>query len=86
MPFDLTTIIGVLAAICTTASYFPQLKKSWESGETGDLSLKMILFLMAGLGLWVVYGVLRTDAVIIIANCISLACLSVILTLKLRER
>lgn len=74
MPFDLTTIIGVLAAICTTASYFPQLKKSWESGETGDLSLKMILFLMAGLGLWVVYGVLRTDVVIIVANCIGLAC------------
>ena len=67
MPY-LETLIGAAAAFCTTVSYIPQLRKCWETGETGDLSLKMLLLLASGLGLWLVYGFLRADAVIIIAN------------------
>jgi uncharacterized protein with PQ loop repeat len=37
----MTTIIGLLAAFCTTISYFPQLKKCIDTGSAGDLSLKM---------------------------------------------
>ena len=83
MPY-LETLIGAAAAFCTTASYIPQLRKCWETGETGDLSLKMLLLLASGLGLWLVYGFLRADAVIIIANAISLALLGGILFFKVR--
>jgi MtN3 and saliva related transmembrane protein len=79
-----TTAVGVLAAICTTASYFPQLKKCWETKSAGDLSLIMFLILAGGIALWVVYGVLRSDPVIIIANAISLSCLCGILYFRLR--
>lgn len=82
---DMTTITGVLAACCTTASYFPQLKKCWETEETGDLSLGMFLTLFAGLSLWVVYGILRSDAVVLIANAVSLCLLAGILFFKIRE-
>jgi hypothetical protein len=37
---DTVTIIGLFAAFCTTISYFPQLKKCWQTGSAGDLSLK----------------------------------------------
>jgi hypothetical protein len=37
---DFTTLVGAAAALCTAISYLPQLKKSWETGETGDLSPK----------------------------------------------
>ncbi len=82
MPY-LETLTGAAAAICTTVSYIPQLKKAWVSGETGDLSLKMLLLLGAGLALWMAYGLMRADAVIIAANGISLTLLGVILYLKL---
>src|SRR4051812_14834178 len=82
---DMTTTTGVLAACCTTASYFPQLKKCWETEETGDLSLGMLLTLFAGLSLWIVYGVLRSDAVVLIANAVSLCFLAGILFFKIRE-
>jgi MtN3 and saliva related transmembrane protein len=82
---DAATVTGVLAACCTTASYFPQLKKCWETQETGDLSLGMFLTLFAGIALWVVYGVLRHDAVVLIANAISLCCLAGILYFKIKE-
>ena len=50
---NLTTLVGLAAAFCTTASYFPQLKKCWETGSAGDLSLKMFLILTTGIALWI---------------------------------
>lgn len=78
------TAIGALAALCTTVSYVPQVRKCWQSGKADDLSLKMFLLLTAGIALWVVYGFLRSDIVIIAANSISLCFLAVILYFKLR--
>jgi MtN3 and saliva related transmembrane protein len=83
---DFTTLIGLVAAFCTTVSYYPQLKKCWETGSAGDLSLKTFLTLATGVALWVVYGVLKSDLVIMIANAVSLALLFGILYFKLRER
>ena len=72
---DTATLAGGCAAFCTTISYFPQLKKCWETGETGDLSLLMLAVLTVGLALWVLYGFLRSDTVIVTANSISLVLL-----------
>jgi MtN3 and saliva related transmembrane protein len=77
------TVIGLAAAVCTTAANLPQLKKAWTTGQTDDISLKMLLLLACGLVLWVVYGVLQKDIVIILANAISLALLGGLVCLKL---
>jgi MtN3 and saliva related transmembrane protein len=79
------TGIGIAAAVCTTLSYVPQLRKAWSTGETDDISLKMLLTLSVGLLLWIVYGVFRKDLVIIAANGISLALLFCILYFKLKS-
>jgi MtN3 and saliva related transmembrane protein len=84
MPY-LETAIGAGAALCTTLSYVPQLRKSWATGETGDLSLDMLLLLACGLSLWIAYGATRDDWVIIAANGVSLALLACILYFKLRN-
>jgi MtN3 and saliva related transmembrane protein len=81
---DFTTLIGLAAAFCTTVSYYPQLKKCWATGSAGDLSLTMFITLSAGIGLWVVYGFLKSDFVIIIV--VSLGLLMGILYFKLRDR
>jgi MtN3 and saliva related transmembrane protein len=82
---DATTAIGSLAAVCTTVSYFPQLYKCWSTGSAGDLSLRMFLVLAAGIALWVLYGVMKGDVVIIGSNAVSLSLLAGILFFKLRE-
>jgi MtN3 and saliva related transmembrane protein len=74
-----------VAAFCTTVSYFPQLKKCWQTGHTGDLSLRMFSILAAGIAMWTLYGILKSDLVIIVANSVSLALLLGILYFKLRE-
>jgi MtN3 and saliva related transmembrane protein len=82
---DWTTVVGSVAAFCTTVSYAPQLYKCWQTGEAGDLSLKMFGILATGIALWVVYGFLKNDYVIVTANTVSLVLLAGILYFKLRE-
>ena len=79
-----STVIGLLAAVCTAAANFPQLRKAWLSRQTDDLSLKMLLLLASGLALWVAYGVIHEDIVIVLGNSISLAMVSALVYLKLR--
>ena len=79
------TFVGFVAAFCTTVSYIPQVKKCWQTGSTGDLSLKMLMTLAIGIALWVVYGVMKGDMVIIIANSVSLLLLFNLLFFKVRE-
>jgi MtN3 and saliva related transmembrane protein len=61
----------------------PQLKKAWTTGQTDDISMNMLLVLASGLALWVAYGVLKADIVIILANGISLTLIGGLLCLKI---
>jgi MtN3 and saliva related transmembrane protein len=80
------TLIGLAAAVCTTAANLPQLKKAWTTGQTDDLSLKTLLLFGSGLSLWIVYGVFQKDVIIILANGVSLMILGTILSLKLIQK
>jgi MtN3 and saliva related transmembrane protein len=50
-----------------------------------SISLKMFLTLAAGVALWSIYGFLKSDIVIVIANAVSFTLLMGILHFKLRE-
>ena len=65
----LITIIGLLAAALTSLSYIPQVKKALPAGSTDDISFKTLAVLAAGLALWIGYGILKGDFVIIVAEC-----------------
>jgi len=79
------TVVGLAAAVCTTGANLPQLKKAWTTGQTDDISLKMLLFFACGLALWVLYGVLQKDIIIILVNGVGLALLAALMYLKLRQ-
>jgi MtN3 and saliva related transmembrane protein len=81
-----TSGIGLLAAFCTTFSYIPQLRKCWQTQSAGDLSLKTFAVLATGVALWIVYGIVQNDTIIILANAVSFCLLLGILYFKLRER
>jgi MtN3 and saliva related transmembrane protein len=81
----LSTAIGLIAAFCTTVSYIPQVVKCWKTRKAGDISLKMLLTLATGLALWVSYGFINADWVIVGANAVSLLLLANLLLFKMRE-
>jgi MtN3 and saliva related transmembrane protein len=75
----------MLAAALTSLSYLPQLQKAKPRNSTSDLSLKMLVALSAGLCLWVVYGVLKDDWVIMLANSIGATLSLAVLGFKIRD-
>ena len=57
----MASIIGSLAAILTSLSYVPQVRKAWPRDTTSDLSLKTLAVLTLGFVLWIVYGAFVKD-------------------------
>lgn len=82
---NLVYAIGLLAAALTSLSYLPQVRKAFPRGATKDLSVKTLSVLASGLALWVVYGLLKGDSVIVIANVVGLSLVGILLALKLRD-
>jgi MtN3 and saliva related transmembrane protein len=82
---DFTSILGFAAAALTSLSYVPQVRKALPRGSTGDLSLKMLLALLAGLSLWIAYGVVIGDPIIITANAVGASLVGTVLGCKLRD-
>ncbi|MFH1445572.1 MAG: SemiSWEET transporter [Nanoarchaeota archaeon] len=74
-------LIGYIGATLTTFSYVAQLTKSLKTKSTGDLSLIMYIMVIEGCTLWLVYGILVMNWVIIGANSVSLLIISSILYL-----
>jgi MtN3 and saliva related transmembrane protein len=68
---NFVTIIGISASACTAVSLMPQLFKLIKEKKAQDLSLWMLFVLLAGLSMWIYYGILKTDPIIIISNSIS---------------
>jgi MtN3 and saliva related transmembrane protein len=77
--------IGACAAVLTSLSYVPQVRKAWPRGSTADLSLKMLITLTAGLLLWIAYGLLRSDWVIVAANSVGAILSGSVLAFKVRD-
>lgn len=71
-PMDLVFIIGIGASICTATAAIPQLVKIIKCKKANDISLMMLTVLIAGLGLWVFYGFLKKDIILMVANTIPL--------------
>ena len=64
-------IIGFIAGILTTVAVLPQLIKSWKTKKVMDISPFMFVLLLGGVGMWVVYGIVKNDYPIILTNGIS---------------
>jgi len=80
----ITTLIGLMAAICTTGSFLPQVIRAWRTRSTRDVSAWMFILLVTGNSLWLVYGTLIGDLPLVIANLVTLGLVGIILALKLR--
>lgn len=75
------TIIGLSAATLTMFSFVPQIFKVLKTKSAKDVSFFTLLQLMTGVCLWVIYGIYLKNAIIIIANAITLISLIVLLAL-----
>ncbi|MBA3648414.1 MAG: SemiSWEET transporter [Chitinophagales bacterium] len=63
---------GIVAGLFTASSLLPQVIKTYKEKKAEEISVFMLVILMAGLILWIFYGILKEDIPIIATNCFSL--------------
>jgi MtN3 and saliva related transmembrane protein len=86
MALALPDWIGYAAAFLTTCSFVPQAWLTFRTRDVSGISLGMYGVFTAGVGLWLLYGVLLSAWPIVLANAITLALACAILAMKLRYR
>ncbi len=81
----ITLTIGYVAAFCSTFGLFPLALRVWRTGEVSQLPVSMVTVMFMGAVLWLVYGIIRADQVIIGANSIALFFIGYVGMAKLRS-
>ena len=80
-----STVIGAAAATFTTIAFVPQAYHSYKTRDLSGVSLPMYSIFTLGVALWLLYGLLKQDWPIIIANTITLGLSLMILVLKIKH-
>ena len=83
---NLITLLGLSAAVCTTASFLPQAIKTIQTKDTSGISLSMYSLFAFGTLLWLSYGIADSNLPVTVANGITLIFAVVILFYKIRYK
>jgi MtN3 and saliva related transmembrane protein len=80
---DYTQLTGLLAALLTTGANIPQTIKVIKTRSTKSLSAATYAMLFLGMIMWVIYGIIRKDIPVILANAVAGSLCGIILFMKL---
>lgn len=76
-------VLGLIATCFTTSSFVPQVWRTWRTRDVSGISLVTYVVITIGLGLWLVYGVLRGDLPLVIANSVMVVLTAAITAMKI---
>ncbi len=79
-------ILGYSAGFITSLTFLPQVIKTWKEKSAKDISLMMFIIAAVNEVMWIVYGVLLNNWVIILTNSIVLTMSMIMIFLKLRYK
>lgn len=79
------TLLGYIAATCTTCAFIPQVMHILKTKDTSSISLGMYSIFIMGVFLWMVYGFIVSDLPVMIANAITLLLASIIWFIKIKH-
>jgi MtN3 and saliva related transmembrane protein len=78
----LPNILGTGAALCSMASFIPQIVKIRRERDASSVSLRMYAVTVTGFTLWILYGILISSWPVIGSNAVCLMLSATILVLK----
>lgn len=79
---DVATIVGLVAAACTTVAFVPQVVRVYRLRSADAISLTTFALFSVGTAVWLVYGLLIGSVPVIVANAFTLGLALAILALK----
>lgn len=68
-------VLGVAAAfwgVLMAVAPLLQVQRMWRQRSSADVSIPYFLVLLPGFALWIAYGVVRSDLVLIVPNLVAL--------------
>ena len=77
-------VLGYVAGLITAFTFLPQVLKTWKTKSAKDVSLAMFVIALTNQILWLAFGILREDPVIIITNAVMLVMTTLMISLKLK--
>ena len=77
-------LLGLVATCYTTSSFVPQVWRTWKTRDVSGISLPTYVIITIGLALWLVYGWLRGDMPLMVANAVMVVLTGAITVMKLR--
>ena len=80
----LADLIGIIAGILVLSSFIPQLHKAYKTKKMSDVSIYLMGLIASGMFLWVIYGIIRRDPVIIGTNAAGFILNIILMVLKLK--
>ena len=78
-------VVGYAAGFLATAAFVPQVAKTYKERSARDISLGMYVLFCAGVGLWLVYGLLIGAWPVVVSNFVTLVLSGAVLVMKLRH-
>lgn len=79
-------ILGYAAGAITSLTFLPQVIKTWKEKSAKDISLLMFVIAAVNEVMWITYGTLLNNWVIILTNVIVLAMSLTMIYLKFRYK
>jgi len=83
-PDWLINTFGVVAGLCSMASFVPQIIKILKERDAESVSLRMYAVTTIGFSCWTTYGALSGSWPVTLANAVCLVLVLIILILRLR--
>ena len=80
------TIIGLFAGALTTFSWLPQVFRAFRTRSTEDFAWSWFAMFGAGVGIWVVYGLIASSPAVVATNSVTLALVLGLAGLKARDQ
>ncbi len=77
-------LVGTAAALCSIASFAPQMIKIWREKDASAVSLKTYSLTVTCFVLWTAYGVMSNAWPVAAANACALVMAAGVLTMKWR--
>ncbi len=79
-----TDWLGTVAGAITALTFLPQVIKTFKEKSAKDISLAMFIIAAINETMWIVYGFLKADWVIILTNAVVLSFSLIMIVLKFR--
>jgi MtN3 and saliva related transmembrane protein len=77
-------IIGTVAGILVLSSFIPQIIKAYNTKKMFDVSAYLMSLIASGMFLWIIYGFIRLDPVIIGTNAAGFTLNITLLIMKIK--